>query len=85
MTDAGGASIGLAVRVPLSPVVATVAAIPRLIRRQLAVTVGTNEPQILRPIIACVSIHMVDDQRQVDTIPLVPEAADRAATALLLT
>ena len=85
MTDAGGASIGLTVRVPLSPVVATAATIPRLIGRQLAVTVGTNEPQILTTMIACVSIYVVDDQRQVDTIPLVPEAADRAATALLLT
>ena len=71
-------------RVPLSPVVATGAAIPRLIRRQLTVTVGTNEPQILTTIIARVSINVVDDQRQGDTIPLVREATDRAAAALLL-
>ena len=71
-------------RVPLSPVVATAAAIPRLIGRQLAVTVGTNAPQILTTIIARVSINVVDDQRQGDTIPLVREATDRAATALLL-
>ena len=71
-------------RVPLSPVVATAAAIPRLIRRQLAVTVGTNEPQIRTTIIACVSIDVVDDQRQGRAIPLVLDAADLAATALLL-
>jgi hypothetical protein len=63
---------------------ATAAAIPRLIRRQLAVTVGTNEPQILATIVARVSINVVDDQLQGDTIPLVREATDRAATALLL-
>ena len=71
-------------RVPLSPVVATAAAIPRLIRRQLAVTVGTNEPQILTTRIACVSIYVVDDQRQGHAIPLVLDAADRTATPLLL-
>jgi hypothetical protein len=72
------------VRVPLSPVVATAAAIPRLIRRQLAVTVGTDEPQILTTIIARVSIYVVDDQRQGHAIPLVLDAADLAATAPLL-
>jgi hypothetical protein len=78
------ASIGLALRVPPSAVEATAAAIARLIRRQLAVTVGTNEPQIFTTIIARVSINVVDDQRQGDTIPPVREATDRAATALLL-
>ena len=71
-------------RVSLSPVVATAAAIPRLISRQLAVTVGTNEPQIRTTIIACVSIDVVDDQHQGHAIPLVLDAADRAATALFL-
>jgi hypothetical protein len=72
------------VRVPLSPVEATAAAIPRLISRQLAVTVGTNEPQIRTTIIACVSIDVVDDQRQGHAIPLVLDAADVAATVLFL-
>ena len=71
-------------RVPLSPVVATAAAIPRLVGRQLAVTVGTDEPQILTTIIASVSINVVDDQRQGHAVPLVLDATDRTATALLL-
>ena len=71
-------------RVPLSPVVATAAAIPRLVRRQLAVTVGTNEPQILTTIIASVSIYVVDDQPQGHAVPLVSDTTDRTATALLL-
>jgi hypothetical protein len=74
----------MAVGVPLSPVVATATAIPRLVRRQLAVTVGANEPQILTMIIACVSIDVVDDQRQGGAVPPVLDAADRTATALLL-
>jgi hypothetical protein len=72
------------VRVPLSPVVATAAAIPRFVRRQLTVTIGTDRPQILTTIVACVPIYVVDDQRKGDAIPLILKTADRAATALLL-
>jgi hypothetical protein len=67
--------------ITLSPVVATAAAIPRLVRGELAVTVGTNEPQVPTPTIARVSIYVVDDQREGDTIPSV---LDAAATALFL-
>jgi hypothetical protein len=40
----------------------------------------------LSPVVATAgdSIYVVDDQRQADTVPRALEAADRAATALLL-
>ena len=55
-------SEGLTVGVSLSAVVAPLATVPTLVRRQLRVAVRTDEPQILPSIVRRVSVDVVDHE-----------------------
>ena len=74
--------IGLAVRVSLSTVVASLAAVPALVRRKLRVTVRTDQPQVLPSIVRRVPVYVVQHEREGEIQPHAGSAADRTAARL---
>lgn len=63
---------------------ATVTAISHLVRWQLlTVAVRTHKPQILATIVRCVSIDVINDERECHAIPLTVDPTDGAAPVLL--
>lgn len=78
---AGGLA-GLSVGVSPAAVVAPLATVATLVRRQLRVAVRTDESQIFSTVVLGVSVDVVDHEGERKIQPLVGPAADRATTGL---
>src|SRR5882757_2070667 len=80
--ECGPPSVRLTVGVSLSAVVAPVATVPTLVRRQLGVTVRTDQPQVFPSIVRRVAVDVVQHECEGQAQPRVRSAADRAAARL---
>lgn len=74
--------VRLAVGIALSAVVAPVASVPALVRRELRVAVRADKSQVLATIVRRVSVDVVQDKCERQSLPRAGRAADRAAVRL---